>query len=429
MGGQADGISPTIVGGSWDRGGGDLGPQGSVRAWAKFGVNGRALADDMPSAEFVWDPSRGADHMLKLTVDQVAALQGFPPHWTFEGRKTARYRQVGNATPPPFAHALGLAMRSALSARWTLGFTGPSRRLGSRVMPTDQREPTVPRRADMVDLFAGPGGLDVAARWLGLDVYGFEWDRNACATRGAAGLNDHPHDVRHFGPQDVPGAWILAGGPPCQTFTVAGSGAGRKALDEVLGFVDRMGANGNVSEILPGWMMSGPDSCWSLCGGRSSERGGDPYKVIVLEQVPAVLPVWERMADVSGGLEYKVDRRRSPNRAVRRTADPPPRHLIASLEGGTQTSDTDSPARTAKASTERVGERGAICPGRQWVPTRPGYDFQVISNYGTGGNPKLRGRRRGSRRRRSPERLAETELVDAPGFPDTTIQPSPKQVA
>ncbi|TCJ99291.1 DNA cytosine methyltransferase [Nocardia alba] len=113
---QADGISPTIVGGSWDRGGGDLGPQGSVRAWAKFGVNGRALADDVPSADFVWDPKRGTDHMLKLTVDQVAALQGFPPYWTFEGRKTAKYRQVGNATPPPFAHALGVALRSALSA-------------------------------------------------------------------------------------------------------------------------------------------------------------------------------------------------------------------------------------------------------------------------------------------------------------------------
>ncbi|WP_367620204.1 DNA cytosine methyltransferase [Nocardia sp. PE-7] len=114
---KADGISPTIVGGSWDRGGGDLGPQGSVRAWAKYGVNGRALADDVPAAEFVWDPSMGVDHMLKLTVDQVAALQGFPPYWTFEGRKTARYRQVGNATPPPFAHALGLAVRSALSTR------------------------------------------------------------------------------------------------------------------------------------------------------------------------------------------------------------------------------------------------------------------------------------------------------------------------
>ncbi|MFD6395437.1 DNA cytosine methyltransferase [Nocardia sp. NPDC060249] len=113
---KADGISPTIVGGSWDRGGGDLGPQGSVRAWAKFGVNGRALADDVPSADFDWDPTKGVGHMLKLTVDQVAALQGFPPSWTFEGRKTARYRQVGNATPPPFAHALGVALRTTLSA-------------------------------------------------------------------------------------------------------------------------------------------------------------------------------------------------------------------------------------------------------------------------------------------------------------------------
>ncbi|MFC8382128.1 DNA cytosine methyltransferase [Nocardia sp. NPDC057272] len=112
---QADIIAPTIVGGSWDRGGGDLGPQGSVRAWAKVGVNGRALANSSPSANFVWNPSQGPAHMLKLTVEQVAALQGFPSYWTFEGRKTARYRQVGNATPPPFACALGVALRSALT--------------------------------------------------------------------------------------------------------------------------------------------------------------------------------------------------------------------------------------------------------------------------------------------------------------------------
>ncbi|WP_327120138.1 DNA cytosine methyltransferase [Nocardia sp. NBC_01730] len=112
---QADEIAPTIVGGSWDRGGADLGPQGSVRAWARIGVNGRSISDEPPAADFVWNPALGHERMVKLTIEQVATLQGFPSYWRIEGRKTARYRQVGNATPPPAAFAVGLALRAALT--------------------------------------------------------------------------------------------------------------------------------------------------------------------------------------------------------------------------------------------------------------------------------------------------------------------------
>ena len=46
----------------------------------------------------------------------VARIQGFPDGWAFSGRKTAAYRQVGNAFPPPVAGALGRAIRAALEA-------------------------------------------------------------------------------------------------------------------------------------------------------------------------------------------------------------------------------------------------------------------------------------------------------------------------
>ncbi|MCM2427678.1 DNA cytosine methyltransferase [Streptomyces sp. RKAG337] len=52
----------------------------------------------------------------------MALLQGFPPDWSFAGRKTSAYRQVGNAFPPPVAEAVGrsiaktLASQSALTA-------------------------------------------------------------------------------------------------------------------------------------------------------------------------------------------------------------------------------------------------------------------------------------------------------------------------
>ncbi|MHC6628132.1 DNA cytosine methyltransferase [Streptomyces globosus] len=111
---QANEPARTLVGGSWNRGGADLGPRGTKQAWARMGVDGGTVADRVPDASFVWDPNLGRKGMVALTTDQAAALQGFPHSWAFAGRKTARYRQIGHASPPPVAHALGLAIAAAL---------------------------------------------------------------------------------------------------------------------------------------------------------------------------------------------------------------------------------------------------------------------------------------------------------------------------
>lgn len=114
---QADRVAPTLVGGSWNRGGADLGPTGTKRAWARMRVNGGTVADTVPGPDFPWDLSLGVKGMAALTVEQAARLQGFPGNWSFAGRKTARYRQVGHASPPPVGRALGLAIRAALEPR------------------------------------------------------------------------------------------------------------------------------------------------------------------------------------------------------------------------------------------------------------------------------------------------------------------------
>ena len=46
----------------------------------------------------------------------VTRLQGWQDEWgwRFSGLKTARYRQIGNAFPPPVAEAVGTAIRRAL---------------------------------------------------------------------------------------------------------------------------------------------------------------------------------------------------------------------------------------------------------------------------------------------------------------------------
>jgi len=104
--GQANGIAPTLVGGSKKHGGADLGPSRARNGWKKLGVDGRSLVDEPPGPNF-----RG---MPRLTVKMASMVQGFPEDWEFTGRKTAAYRQVGNAFPPPVAKAVGENIISAL---------------------------------------------------------------------------------------------------------------------------------------------------------------------------------------------------------------------------------------------------------------------------------------------------------------------------
>ncbi|MER7197796.1 DNA cytosine methyltransferase [Streptomyces sp. CB01635] len=111
---QADRPAPTLVGGSKNRGGADLGPTGSKKKWATMGVNGHTLGDQVPGEDFVWDPERGREYLVKITPEQAATLQGFPESWSISGPKTPRYRQIGHALPPPVGRALGGAVADAL---------------------------------------------------------------------------------------------------------------------------------------------------------------------------------------------------------------------------------------------------------------------------------------------------------------------------
>ena len=106
---RAAGVAPTIVGGSRKHGGPDLGPTRARAAWRVLGVDGLGIADAAPDRSFPLEA------LPRLTTRMVARLQGFPDSWGFAGRKTAAYRQVGNAFPPPVAKAAGRALAAALS--------------------------------------------------------------------------------------------------------------------------------------------------------------------------------------------------------------------------------------------------------------------------------------------------------------------------
>ncbi|MGW4942222.1 DNA cytosine methyltransferase [Actinoplanes sp. NPDC004185] len=108
---RANKVAPTIVGGSKKHGGADLGPTRAKRAWAELGVDALGVADNAPppGSRFAVGP--------KLTCEMVARIQGWSDEyaWNFTGRKTTKYRQIGNAFPPPVATAVGSSIMRALN--------------------------------------------------------------------------------------------------------------------------------------------------------------------------------------------------------------------------------------------------------------------------------------------------------------------------
>lgn len=105
---KAQTIAPTLVGGSKKHGGADLGPTRAKKKWLELGIDGKGIADRPLTAE---DPT---DQLPRLTLRMVARLQSFPDEWVFQGGKTAQYRQIGNALPPPVAQCVGKAIQQAL---------------------------------------------------------------------------------------------------------------------------------------------------------------------------------------------------------------------------------------------------------------------------------------------------------------------------
>ncbi|MFJ3160348.1 DNA cytosine methyltransferase [Streptomyces kanasensis] len=295
----------------------------------------------------------------------------------------------------------------------------------------------------VLDLFAGPGGLDVAAHVLDVPSLGIEWDKDACETRYAAGLPTWHADVsavRRERFHELPGELnVLAGGPPCQTYSVAGSGAGRQALDEVKKLIRALVDGAGEEEVDEKLEKLGSDPRTALVleplryaikALGCPNREGRPFDVIVLEQVPAVKALWDVYKEAlqiglprpSGALvRYKVaDVKTLPTEAYgvpqtrRRTI------LIARLEEyGTpalprRTHHAYNPHRPQQGGPEDVKAvaqavqaalpmEGVEAPPRPWVsmgevlgateqrPDGRKPPFEIVSNYGSGGDPKKRG--------------------------------------
>lgn len=186
----------------------------------------------------------------------------------------------------------------------------------------DWTHPQLAADFDVLDLFAAGGGWDHGARSVeNIDhdaILGIEWDLAACRTAIAAGHRRLMGDIALLDPRDFArrahelGRAIvgLIGSPPCQGFSMAGDGGGRRDTPFILEAVDRILASDlsyeAVEEVLV-WLRS-------ACEDEKSALVLEPLRwALVLgpewvawEQVPAVLPLWKSIARVLKKAGYKV---------------------------------------------------------------------------------------------------------------------------
>ncbi len=169
-----------------------------------------------------------------------------------------------------------------------------------------------------IDLFAGPGGWEVALKKLGIQVLGIEFDKAACQTAAEAGHLRLMHDVSTLDPHKVCIAygipspthgqslpWFVAS-PPCQTFSAAGKGDGRKHLNALIEALNLVA--GGVSPVDA--IAQVHDEALDVRSVLVLEpmrwiRMLNPERII-MEQVASVQPIWDEYTRILRLYGYNV---------------------------------------------------------------------------------------------------------------------------
>lgn len=242
----------------------------------------------------------------------------------------------------------------------------------------------------ILDVYAGPAGWDQGLRWLGRDrVLGLEWDPTAAATAEAAGHRRLICDVSRWRPETLCEPLdLLIGSPPCPTFSLAGSGVGRRLIpvladaigDALAGRPWTGRARRRCLTITKAYLLTpaaGPRAGWSrdrrhqwaAAQVEQALQVVQPARLIralrpravALEQVVPVLPLWRVYAHHLRQLGYSVavGKLNAADYGLPQTRE---RAILAARRDGV-------PAVLPAATHARVAEEPTLLgPGRErWV--------------------------------------------------------------
>lgn len=163
----------------------------------------------------------------------------------------------------------------------------------------------------VIEHCAGPGGMSEGLRLAGIDsTLGIDVDKDACDTAEKMG---HPRlhaSVRDLDPFTVARQYGWPTGfhasPPCPGFAVSGKGVGRKDTDAILAAIEAIDYGEPPERALAQLRRVMQHPLSDLCIDPLRWILALQPEWITLEQVPAVLPMWQAIARLLARRGYSV---------------------------------------------------------------------------------------------------------------------------
>ncbi len=236
-----------------------------------------------------------------ISFREAARLQSFPDDYRFLGSNSSMYKQIGNAVPPLLARAIGGLVKPGLC----------------------------------VDVFSGAGGLSCGLRESGHEVIiagEKEPHMRATYTANHEGTTvidvdfSKAHEIEEFIAQvesHLGGRTLqlLAGGPPCQGFSMAGKWDKEDPRNNLILSMFRM-----VESLCPEFVL-----IENVTGLRIRNKGAALDRILSSLREIGYLPQWFQL----GAEEYGVpQRRRRIFIIASRTSDylEPPRPMFSAIK-------------------------------------------------------------------------------------------------